>query len=111
LLFCLCLEASRKDKRRKRLHSSYYIFLPFLSIIEQNADQIEKILKNSGLIVDSSIILKHHHLSDIYYQEDTKEFEPDQAKILIEGWNAEIVITTFVQLFHSLISHRKLHPA
>ncbi|MDK2897161.1 MAG: CRISPR-associated endonuclease/helicase Cas3 [Candidatus Atribacteria bacterium] len=80
--------------------------LPFLSIIEQNADQIEKVLKKSGLTVDSSLILKHHHLSDIYYQEGAKEFEPDQAKILIEGWNAEIIVTTFVQFFHSLISNR-----
>jgi len=112
--FAFALKLREKIKEKKGYTPRIIYSLPFLSIIEQNADQIEKILKNSGLVIDSSIILKHHHLSDIYYQEDTKEFEPDQAKILIEGWNAEIIVTTFVQFFHSLISHRnstlrKLH--
>jgi CRISPR-associated endonuclease/helicase Cas3 len=34
------------------------------------------------------------------------EFKEDKAQLLIEGWNSEIVVTTFVQLFHSLISNR-----
>ncbi|MGB4412119.1 MAG: CRISPR-associated helicase Cas3' [Candidatus Atribacteria bacterium] len=104
--FAFVLRLREKIKEEKGYTPRIIYSLPFLSIIEQNAEQIEKTLINSGLAVDSSVILKHHHLSDIYYQEGTKEFEPDQAKILIEGWNAEIVVTTFVQFFHTLISNR-----
>lgn len=80
--------------------------LPFLSIIDQNADELEKILKFNGFDVDTNLLLKHHHLSDIYYKKDDDEFEQNQAKILIEGWNSEIIITTFVQLFHTLLSNK-----
>lgn len=80
--------------------------LPFLSIIEQNAEQFEKVLRTNGLNVDTSLLLKHHHLSEVYYKKDEVEFEQDQAKILIEGWNSEIIVTTFVQLFYALLSNR-----
>jgi len=88
--------------------------LPFLSIIDQNYDEIKKVFENAGIKIDSSILLKHHHLSEIYYKKDSKEFETDEAKILIEGWNSEFIVTTFMQLFYSLITNknsnlRKLH--
>lgn len=80
--------------------------LPFLSIIEQNAEQIEKVLRENGFEVDTSLLLKHHHLSEVYYKKEEIEFEPDHAKILIEGWNSEIIVTTFVQLFYTLFSNK-----
>lgn len=97
---------------RKRLQSAkgytprIIYSLPFLSIIEQNAEQFEKVLTANGFDVDTSLLLKHHHLADLYYRKGEEEFEPDDAKILIEGWNSEIVVTTFVQLFHTLLSNR-----
>jgi CRISPR-associated endonuclease/helicase Cas3 len=80
--------------------------LPFLSIIEQNSEQFEKVLVTNGFDVDTSLLLKHHHLAEVYYRKGQEEFETDDAKILIEGWNAEIVVTTFVQLFHTLLSNK-----
>ena len=80
--------------------------LPFLSIIDQNSYVFESVLKCNGIDADSSFFLKHHHLSEMFYQKGDNEFESDEAKILIEGWNAEIIMTTFAQLFHSLISNR-----
>jgi len=81
--------------------------LPFLSIIEQNADVIETILETCGIKPYSDILLKHHHLSEIFYKKgENEELESDSAKILIEGWNSEIIVTTFIQLFHSVISNR-----
>mgnify|MGYP000938057069 CR=1 FL=1 len=91
----------------KKGHTPRIIYsLPFLSIIEQNADHFEKVLTAAGFRVDTDLLLKHHHLAELSYKKDEDEFEPDQAKILVEGWNSEIVITTFYQLFHTLISHR-----
>ena len=81
--------------------------LPFLSIIEQNADVIETTLGTCGIKPYSDILLKHHHLSEIFYKKgENEELESDSAKILIEGWNSEIIVTTFIQLFHSVISNR-----
>lgn len=80
--------------------------LPFMSIIDQNSTVFETIIKANNIVPDTNVLLKHHHLSEIYYKTENDEFESDAAKILIEGWNSEIVITTFVQLFHALISNK-----
>jgi len=78
--------------------------LPFTSIIDQNYEVFDEILKNP----DSDILLKHHHLAEISYnQKDSDaEFEPEQAKFMIESWEAEIIVTTFFQIFHTLFSNR-----
>ncbi|HOV46050.1 MAG TPA: CRISPR-associated helicase Cas3' [Exilispira sp.] len=81
--------------------------LPFLSIIEQNYDLIEKLFKFSDpKTIDTSILLKHHHLSDISYKKGDNEYEIDESEFLIEGWNSEIIVTTFWQFFHTLFSNK-----
>jgi CRISPR-associated endonuclease/helicase Cas3 len=81
--------------------------LPFLSIIDQNFDVFEDVftLTNSER-PPSNLLLKHHHLSDIFYSTADQEFETNKSLFLIEGWNSEIVVTTFVQFFHTIISNR-----
>lgn len=80
--------------------------LPFMSIIDQNHQVMEKVLQVSGISGDNSILLKHHYLTYKGYETDTMEFDSDEAKIMVEGWNSEVVITTFVQLFQTLITGR-----
>lgn len=81
--------------------------LPFLSIIDQNAQIFGKILAANRLPDSSEVLLVHHHLSDYAYKKQNQEnIEGDEAKILIEGWNSEIIITTFMQLFNALITNR-----
>lgn len=104
--FAFALKA-REEIRDKKGYAPRIIYsLPFLSIIEQNAKEIENILRAGGFKVSTDLLLKHHHLSEIYYKQEENEFEKDEAKILIEGWNSEIIITTFVQLFHTLLSNK-----
>lgn len=78
--------------------------LPFTSIIDQNHEEISKLL-DSPL---SSILLKHHHLGDTLYRtdEDDEEIDYQRSELLIEGWNSEIVVTTFVQLLFTLAGCR-----
>jgi CRISPR-associated endonuclease/helicase Cas3 len=83
--------------------------LPFLSIIDQNADVISNILtqchKSPELF--SNIFLKHHHLSDISYKTSAEnEMNTNQSQLLTEGWYSEIIITTFIQFFYSIITNR-----
>jgi CRISPR-associated endonuclease/helicase Cas3 len=93
--------------------------LPFLGIIDQNSEVIAKVLQNQFAEIPSNVLLKHHHLSDIKYVEMRNEElyqveDISKALLLMEAWDSEIVITTFVQFFHSLITNRnraarKLH--
>jgi CRISPR-associated endonuclease/helicase Cas3 len=81
--------------------------LPFLSIIDQNFSVFDDVLsKHYGANIPSNILLKHHHLSEIFYETVDDEFSTDKSQFLIEGWNSEIVVTSFIQLFHSLISNK-----
>lgn len=89
--------------------------LPFLSIIDQNAQVIKQIFETAtDKSPTSSEFLIHHHLSDFIYREENTEYGAEESEILIEGWDSEIIITTFVQLFHTLFSNqnralRKFH--
>jgi len=80
--------------------------LPFLSIIDQNSEVFESVIKANNIELNTSILLKHHHLSEVFYKKADDEFESAEAKILIEGWNSEIIVTTFIQFFHTLISNK-----
>ncbi|WAM36214.1 CRISPR-associated helicase/endonuclease Cas3 [Caldicellulosiruptor acetigenus] len=104
-----------RELAQKRFGSKFRIIysLPFLSIIEQNYDVISKILSFCGLDITSDILLKHHHLSDIVYktkdglQNNQEEiFDTDIAKLLIEGWNSNIIVTTFVQFLESIMTNK-----
>lgn len=86
--------------------------LPFLSIIDQNSDVIEKILNKSD-IKGSNYLLKHTSLTDYNYDfmenkisEDEDYINYNSAELLIDGWYSEIVITTFVQFFYTIISNK-----
>jgi len=85
--------------------------LPFLSIIDQNSEVIDKVLKTQFSLVPSNLLLKHHHLADVRYVEEREEElhvveDANKALLLMEAWDSEIVVTTFVQFFHSLITNR-----
>ena len=85
--------------------------LPFLSIIDQNSQVISEVLETDKQSISSNLMLVHHYLADVKYTEE-KNNEIDiikdinRALLLTEGWHSEIVITTFIQLFHSLITNR-----
>lgn len=104
LSFALKLKEAIKSKRETKPRIVYA--LPYLSIIDQNSEVFEKVIKANNIEPDTNILLKHHHFSEVFYKKEDNEFESDEAKILIEGWNSEIIVTTFVQLFHTLISNK-----
>ena len=85
-----------------------FYFIPFTSIIDQNADVVRKILEppESG-IERGSIVLEHH--SNI-----TPEIQPWKSKILSENWDAPVIFTTNVQFLETLFgfgtrSVRRMH--
>ncbi|CUA79983.1 CRISPR-associated helicase/endonuclease Cas3 [Anoxybacillus suryakundensis] len=84
--------------------------LPFLSIIDQTATVLEDVFRANNMVVDQRLFLSHHHLAEMQYSlaqdEERYDVDYDVAKLLIEGWNSEIVLTTFVQLFHTIFTNR-----
>ena len=89
--------------------------LPFISVIDQNYNVFEKVLSNLDFN-DSRLLAKHHSLADINYLikndksrndlENNLQYNANQSETLIGNWHSEIICTTFIQLFNSLISNK-----
>ncbi len=82
--------------------------LPFTSIIDQNFSVIEKILENIPDFQSdkNAYIIKHHHLSEVGYQVENETRPLDESMLLVESWDSEIVVTTFIQLFYTIIGYK-----
>jgi len=80
--------------------------VPFINIIEQNADVFKDLLqKQYGKEPTSDMLLLHHHLGDVYYTTDESAYDVNKSAILINSWNSSVIVTTFVQLMHTLIGN------
>lgn len=77
--------------------------MPFTSIIDQSFEVYSEIIKSDN----TNKLLKHHHLSEPSYKIDENEYEANKSEFLIETWQSEIVVTTFVQLLDSIFSNDK----
>ncbi|HSA05821.1 MAG TPA: CRISPR-associated helicase Cas3' [Candidatus Gastranaerophilales bacterium] len=102
-----------KIKEKLDFNPKIIYCLPFTSIIDQNYSVIEGILKSNGELITSDKLLKHHHLAEIAYKtqkdekpDENESLETDKSLLLTENWMSSIVVTTFAQFFHSLISNR-----
>ncbi len=83
--------------------------LPLTSVIDQNHAVFRAVLKANGFLSqrerEDDLLLKHHHLVDGLYKTDNAEYDVDGAgQLLTETWQSELVVTTFYQLLHSLLS-------
>ena len=91
------------DKMRKLTgfnNSKIVINIPFTSIIDQNFEVYADILESK----DTNVLLKHHHLSDPVYKIDENIASYDESKFLIETWQSDTIVTTFVQFLETLFS-------
>lgn len=102
------LKLRQRLKNEKNFTPRIIYALPFLSIIDQNYHVFEDVITQGGELKDSRLLLKHHHLADVNYKVEDKddEYRADESLLLLEGWNAEIIVTTFWQLFYTLFSNR-----
>lgn len=79
-----------KKKKKKIIYVA-----PFLSILEQNADEIRDTLQAGDYILE-------HHSNVVYQNED--EGQINQMKMMTETWGSPIIATTLVQLLNTLFS-------
>lgn len=75
--------------------SRFFYITPFLSVLEQNAAEIKKVLGQEG-------VLEHH--SNVIAQQDVDEdeFIDLQAAYLMDSWDSQVVLTSMVQFFQTL---------
>lgn len=107
---------SKLDRKRRIIYC-----LPFTSIIDQNYEVYQDVFQhNHRELKDESYkyIIRHHHLQDYY---KLSKDDPDydywdymNDLLIVESWVSAMVVSTFVQLFHTLIGNRnktlkKLH--
>ena len=98
-----------KEELELKQDCSYKIIytLPFMSIIDQTVQVLEDILCTENIQIDSNLLLKSHHLADLEWKDgENILFNKQTSKLLIEGWNSGIIITTFIQLFETLIGYK-----
>lgn len=85
--------------------------LPFINIIEQGFSEYNK------AVGDSAKILAHYQYADIFGDQPKEQFknldvyddaEPTYTQNLmaLETWQSDIVVTSFVQFFHTLIGYK-----
>ena len=79
------------------------ITIPFTSIIDQNFEVYKEVAQTD----DSSVLLKHHHQAEQSYKIGEEDFNPDVSQFLIETWQSEVIVTTFVQLLNSIFTNDK----
>ena len=99
---------------RERSYTPRIIYaLPFISIIDQNYAVFQDVFSENGEPPSSDVVLAHTHLSGEYKlrhdsESDCLDTTPNanQKELLVEGWESEIIVTTFVQLFETFFSGR-----
>ncbi len=100
--------ALRQELQQQQGYPPRIIYcLPFTSVIDQNHAVFQSVLKANGLGEREDLLLKHHHLVDGLFRTAEAEYLPDGAgQLLTETWQSEIVVTTFYQLMHTLLSNQ-----
>jgi CRISPR-associated endonuclease/helicase Cas3 len=100
---CFALHHAREHEMDRIVY-----VVPFTTIIDQNAEEVRKVLEPSDEAVPpGSVVLEHH--SNLTPDEQTW-----RNKILSEDWDAPVVFTTSVQLLETLFgagtrSARRMH--
>lgn len=101
------LERIYKESNKTIMPSIIYN-IPFTSVIDQNYDVLEKILKTNDIECFESLILKHHSMTELNYTDhnekldEAKEYKNYDARFCVENWQSTIITTTFVQLFNTI---------
>ena len=83
------------------------VAVPYTSIIEQNAEIYE-------LALGAENVVQHHSNLDDFGEKEESNESTIRRRLACENWDAPVIVTTNVQLFESLFTHkrrraRKLH--
>ncbi|SDD65427.1 CRISPR-associated endonuclease Cas3'' [Natrinema hispanicum] len=78
--------------------------LPFTSVIDQVADELTDVFDTDAR---DDLLTIHHHLAETVTKLGDPDDDPDEharlAEMVAESWRSGMTLTTFVQLFESLV--------
>lgn len=98
--------ALKLKNRVPELEKAQIIYaLPFVNIIEQGLDEYQKV------IGDTAKVFAHYQYADVFGEDDKNRDDDTETnyhnkKMELDTWQADIVITSFVQFFQTLIGYR-----
>jgi CRISPR-associated endonuclease/helicase Cas3 len=90
---------------QKENHLAQIIYgLPFINIIEQAMEEYQQTMPDTR-------ILAHYQYAEVFSQdrvkdEDTLAADYNKELMLLDTWQSDVVITSFVQFFQTLIGNR-----
>jgi CRISPR-associated endonuclease/helicase Cas3 len=99
LLLKLALILKEREPDRKIIYA-----LPFIALIEQNAQIFRDVLKKRDL---ENSLFENHSLSSFEKNfSENDEYNHDKRDFLFDTFESDFIVTTFYQLFYSLFSNR-----
>lgn len=100
------IKLKSKIKKEEGIESRIIYALPFINIIEQALNEYNKTLADAK-------VLGHYQYSDIFGEDKKENSDEDgsvtnynQKMMSVDTWQADVVITSFVQFFETLIGNR-----
>lgn len=77
--------------------------LPYTSIIDQNHNELENIMKYNSIPQFEDLILKHHSMTELKYEtSEADEYRDYDARFCVENWQSTVITTTFAQIFNTI---------
>ncbi|MFW6129838.1 MAG: CRISPR-associated helicase Cas3' [Atribacterota bacterium] len=105
--FSFALKLREKIRQVKGYYPKIIYSLPFTSIIDQNFEVFAEVFQENNNKRPYGIdILKHHYMSEAKFKNNEENYKADQEELLVESWNSDVVVTTFVQFFHTLVGYK-----
>lgn len=103
LLYRLAMQLKEEQNYQK-----VFYLLPFITLIEQNADILKELLDfmdiNSN---DNRIFLEKHSLSGEFLADgSSEEYDIDKKQFLLDTLDSEFVVTSFHQLFYGIFKRK-----
>lgn len=100
----------RLSRLRGRLPRIVYA-LPFTAIVDQVFANVSELLSGAGKFSgqEGQFVICHHHLADVklpHSEVPTEEHAVDEALLLVESWEGECIVTTFVQLLETVVGYQ-----
>ncbi len=102
--FALKLRALIREKENREAQIIYG--LPFINIIEQSITEYDKVLGKEAKVI------AHYQFADALEQvkkspsAEDENLNYNQRGLMLDSWQSDIVITTFVQLLQTLIGYK-----
>jgi len=103
LLYKLAMMMQENEKKRR-----VFYLLPFITLIEQNANILKQLLNFMGLDSnDNRIFLEKHSLSgEFEIDKGNDEYDIDAKQFLLDTLESNFIVTSFHQLFYGVFKRK-----